>query len=239
LFFLRFGDVLGERGSFVLGEVLVDKVRCGSVVHMRRSFGASFVARHFVMLTVLLVTTLVVMFRLGVTRFGGVFPLGSNLIERVRGVQPKLVVLSFIEVAFDFIHMRSGRSRRFVDRIGRQVCVRLPLRNRFARQRLDMRRKAAARARNAAARLMAETRTTAVARPTIKTRTTVEPACVTLLKFTRRLMFVLVARLRLLLDGFGRRRNVERIVHRLFGDRRRRSVGAVAELRNRFAGKYG
>ena len=95
-----------------------------------------------------------------------------------------------------------------------------------------MRRKAAAGAGNAAGRLMTETRTTAVARPAVKTRTTIEPARIALLKFTRRLMLVLVARLRFLLDGFGRRRNVERIVHRLFGDRRRRSVRALAELRN-------
>jgi hypothetical protein len=204
-FFLRFGDVLGKRGRFFLGQMLV-VMFFGSV---RGGSGVRFVVRLIVMLV------LVMRF---CCAWAFVLFFGRDCIERARSVHSEFVVListtSFRDVTFHFIHVRG---RRIIDGIRRKVRVRLPLRNRFAGKRLKMRCWAArGRAWSFHAR-MAETRTGAVAWTTVASVTSaaaIKTARLARLIIARGLVLVFRMRLRFLLRSFGRRRYVKRIVRR-------------------------
>jgi hypothetical protein len=117
-FFLCFSDVLGQRRGFLFGEMLVNYVR----------WGVSLVMRLIAMFIVVLVKVFIMM-RLFVMPLGNVSVFGSDFVERARSMQVQLVVLPLVDVAFDFIHVRSARGLRFLNRIRREMRVRFPLRN--------------------------------------------------------------------------------------------------------------
>ena len=127
-----------------------------------------------------------------------------------------IFVMPFRGAAFQFIRTRRGRCRCVLDGIRRKMRVGFPLRDRFARKRFEMRRRAARSGAWAFDDRMAKARTAAVARTTVAavTPAAIETSRLARLIIARRLVLVFRLRLRFVLRSFGRRCDVKRIVPR-------------------------